>query len=85
MIDESFNQNNCLKSYCESYSRGETNIYFMRDKGNINKSLVTIEVRDNKVVQARVKNNGLPSKDLMSIIDTWEKKLIPIEFTNNDY
>ncbi len=80
MIDESFNQSNCLKSYCEKYSNGETNIYFMRDKKSINKSLVTIEVRDNKVVQARIKNNALPSNDLINIISVWEKKLIPIEF-----
>ena len=82
MIDESFNQNNCLKMYCEDYSNGETNIYFMRKKKDINKSLVTIEVRNNKVVQARIKNNKLPDSSLMNIINSWEKKLIPIELEN---
>lgn len=84
MIEESYNQNNCLKAYCEKYSKGETNIYFMRKKSNLNKSLVTIEVKNNKVIQARIKNNKLPSEELMHIINKWEKKLVPIEFENND-
>ena len=53
----------------------------MRCKSNINKSLVTIEVNNNKVVQARIKNNKLPNEDLMKIINKWEKKLVPIEFS----
>ena len=84
MIEESYNQNNCLKAYCDKYSKGETNIYFMRKKSNIDKSFVTIEVNNNKVVQARIKNNKLPSEELMHIINKWEKKLVPIEFENND-
>ena len=52
----------------------------MRDKSDLNKSLVTIEVCDNKVVQARIKNNEEVDSSLMNIIKKWEKKLVPIEF-----
>lgn len=79
MLDESLKQNNCLKLYCEKYSNGETNIYFMRKKNNIKKSFVTIEVTGNKVIQARGKNNILPSEDTMKIIKKWENNLIPIQ------
>ena len=37
--------------------RGECDIYFMRLCSNPKKSLVTVEVRDNHVVQAKIKNN----------------------------
>ena len=80
MLDEGYNQNNCLKTYCDKYSRGLTNIYFMRDKKKVDKSLVTIEVNKNKVVQARIKNNQLPDNNLMNIINKWERNLIPIDF-----
>ncbi len=80
MLDEGYNQNNCLKTYCDNYSKGLTSIYFMRDKRKIDKSLVTIEVNKNKVVQARIKNNKIPDNNLMNIINKWERNLIPIEF-----
>ena len=80
LIEESSNQNNCVKSYCDRYSTGKSLIFFMRKKSNINKSLVTIEVNNNKVVQARIKNNELPNNNLMNIINNWERKLVPIEF-----
>ncbi len=82
LIEESSNQNNCVKTYAESYSIGDSLIFFMRNKSNLNKSLVTIEVKNNKVVQARIKNNDLPDYSLMNIIRKWEKKLVPIEFEN---
>lgn len=80
LIEESSNQNNCVKTYAEKYSKGESLIFFMRDKSDLNKSLVTIEVCDNKVVQARIKNNEEVDSSLMNIIKKWEKKLVPIEF-----
>ena len=81
MIDEASNQNNCLRSYCNDYANGKTNIYFMRLKSNPNKSLVTIEVVNNKVIQARIKNNKLPSNNMMKVINNWEKALTPIDFS----
>ena len=81
MIDEGSMQNNCLRTYCQNYASGKTNIYFMRDKRKLNKSLVTIEVINNKVVQAKIKNNELPDNSLMNIINKWERALIPIDFS----
>ena len=81
MIDEASNQNNCLRSYCNDYANGKTNIYFMRLKSNPNKSLVTIEVVNNKVIQARIKNNKSPSNNMTKVINNWEKALTPIDFS----
>ena len=50
----------------------------MRYKSNINKSFVTIEVRNGKVVQARTKFNEEPSIEIMNIIKKWERTLIMV-------
>ena len=59
-------------------SNNECQIYFMRKKADINKSFVTIEVRDTEIVQARIKYNCLPDKEINAILSKWEKGLIPV-------
>ncbi len=71
MLEEGKNQNNCLRTYIEDYSNGNTEIYFMRKKSNLNKSFVTIEVKDKKLIQARLKNNLDPNEKIMKIINKW--------------
>ena len=50
----------------------------MRKKSELEKSLVTIEVYKNRIIQARIKYNELPSQELMDILKKWEQTLIPI-------
>lgn len=50
-------------------------LYYLREKNNIEKSLVTIEVVNNKVVQARVNNNRMPNLKLQHIIEKWEDSI----------
>lgn len=76
LIVESKIQNNCVRSYNYRYANKEIDLYFMRLVSNMNKSLVTIEVKDNKVVQSRIKNNHNPSKEQLSFIKKWEKKFL---------
>ena len=78
LIDESNQMNNCVRTYCEKYSNNECQIYFMRYKNSQDKSLVTIEVNDNKIVQAKTKFNKEPSLELKNIINKWEQNLIPV-------
>ncbi len=81
LVEESRQQKNCVRTYCEMVSNNESQIYFMRKKSELDKSLVTIEVRDKHIIQARVKYNKLPNNELNKILNKWEKTLIPI--TNN--
>ena len=81
LIDESRQMSNCVRTYCTDYSENICHIYFMREKKHINKSLVTIEVKDNKVVQAKAKYNSIPSEECLNIIKKWEKQIIPITKT----
>ena len=73
--DEGSQQNNCVSTYYKDYIDGKKQVFFMREKANIDKSLVTIEVKDKRVVQARIKNNELPSSDLIKIIKHWENMI----------
>lgn len=75
LILESRNQNNCVRAYAKRYSEGECIIYLMREKKNIDKSLVTIEVVDDKIVQAREKNNKLVREKYLTVIRDFEKNL----------
>ena len=59
-------------------SNNECQIYFMRYKNNINKSFITIEVRNNKVVQAKARYNEEVPEEIMNIIIKWEKTLTPL-------
>lgn len=83
LVEESRQQKNCVRTYCEMVAKNESQIYFMRKKTELDKSLVTIEVQENHIVQARVKYNELPNEDLMSILNKWEQTLIPIINVNS--
>ena len=50
----------------------------MRNKENIDKSLVTIEVQDGKIIQAKMKFNELPTDEMNVVLKKWEKQIIPI-------
>ena len=74
--DESKQQNNCVRTYAEKYAEGNCDIYFMRDVNNQKKSLVTVEVKHNKVVQSRIKNNNSPTENQIKFLKTWEQNVL---------
>lgn len=76
LIEESSQMNNCVKTYAEKIAKGECDIYFMRNKDNIENSLVTIEVRNNRVVQKRTKNNMETTDEQNRFISKWERKVL---------
>ena len=78
LIDESSQMSNCVRNYCLDVSNNVCQIYFMRYKDTIDKSLVTIEVRDGKIVQARTRFNEMPTEDMNVVLKKWEKHIIPI-------
>ena len=74
--DESSQQNNCVRTYAEKYAEGICDIYFMRNVDSPKKSLVTVEVNDNRVVQSRIKNNKLPTEQQLRFLKKWEQKVL---------
>ena len=71
--DESVNMNNCVSSYVQKVIDGNCDILFLRYKDSPDKSLVTIEVRNNKIVQALQRYNHPLTKEQQDIVDKWDK------------
>lgn len=76
MQDESKQQSNCVRTYAEKYAEGQCDIYFMRDAKKPRKSLVTVEVKNNKVVQSRIKYNDDPNEKQLKFLKDWENKVL---------
>lgn len=71
--DEAVQQNNCVASYIQKVIDGNCHILFMRRKDNIENSLVTIEVRNNIIVQAKGKFNRDTTSDEQEAINKWNE------------
>ena len=76
LIDESSQQNNCVKTYAERIAKDECDIYFMRSIDTQDRSLVTVEVRNNKVVQKRTKNNCMTTTEQNKFLRSWERQIL---------
>ena len=74
MRDEAQMQQNCLAAYIQRVIDGERMIFFLRDKKNIDQSIVTIEVYpDGRVGQVLAKNNKRPDIDYIDFVSSWAK------------
>jgi len=74
--DESKQQKNCVRTYANQYSKGECDLYFMRTKEHPEKSLVTVEVKEHKVVQSRIKHNEPVNRNQRNFLEKWEKEVL---------
>ena len=72
--DEAVQQNNCVASYIDDVIDDKCHIMFLRKKDKPNDSLVTIEIRNNKIVQAKRKFNYPVTDEDQKAIDAWDKK-----------
>lgn len=75
IIEEGRQQNNCVASiYLKKYKNKETEIYFIREKKNLIKSLITLEYRDGKVKQKELANHKTDfTGSQIEFIDKWIK------------
>lgn len=53
IVDEGKNLHHCVGSYVKSVMKGETDILFIRKKGEEDQSYYTMEVKDMEIVQYR--------------------------------
>lgn len=82
--EEGVRQNHCVASYIKNVMGGYCHIMFMRDKENKDEALVTIEVRGQKVVQARGKYNRDCTTEENQFIKKFENYLTRKAGKNND-
>lgn len=73
--DEAVQQNNCVSSYIQNVIDGKCHILFMRRKDNLSKSLVTIEVRNGEIVQAKGKYNRDVNEKEQEAIDKYNDRM----------
>ena len=71
---EAVRQNNCVASYIDKVIDGKCHILFMRRKSEPDESHVTLEVRNNYIVQAKRRFNDPVTKEDQDAIDKWNKK-----------
>ncbi|PPA87676.1 hypothetical protein C4A75_00200 [Brevibacillus laterosporus] len=64
----------CVGSYVDKVRKGISTILFLRERDDIGTPLVTIEVKENRIVQAKGKMNYPPSKDQNEIIKKFAEK-----------
>ena len=74
--NESKQQSNCVRTYSEDYANGSCDIYFMRLLCAKNKSLVTVEVKNNEVVQSRIKHNYQPTEEQKLFLEKWQQNVL---------
>lgn len=65
--------NHCVATYIDSVCEGKTNIVFLRDITKPKDPLITIEIKNNKVVQIKGKNNRSPNVEEMQFINDYIK------------
>lgn len=68
---EAVSQNNCVASYIDRVINGDCDILFLRYRNTPDESLVTIEVREGQIVQARQHYNYLVTESQQQAIDAW--------------
>lgn len=73
--DEAVQQSNCVASYIDKVIGGSCDIILMRKKNDIENSLVTVEVRNGKVVQARQRFNESVNESEQKALDKYDEFL----------
>lgn len=73
---ESKEQMNCVRTYSEKYATGICDIYFMRQLTNMQKSYVTVEVKNNEVVQSGMKYNNMTENEQLLFLEKWQEKIL---------
>lgn len=68
---EAAQQSNCVASYIQKVINGECDILFLRKTKDLSESLVTIEVKNNKVVQARGRFNRMTTPEEDDVIEKY--------------
>lgn len=76
ITNEGHTLHHCVGSYVERVAKNKTTILFIRKNGYIDKPFYTLEVKDNKIIQCRGKNNSSPSNEIEEFLDKFKNEKI---------
>ena len=71
IFKEAYYQGNCLMSYMERVLNGETYILFLRKRESPDRSFVTMEICDNKIIQVRSRFNNTPDETVLAFVEKY--------------
>ena len=64
--------NHCVGTYAYSYASGNSKIFFIRDKANVDIPIATLELdHKNRLVQVQAHSNRTPDKAVMQFVNDW--------------
>ena len=72
--EEGKRQHNCVASYINRVLSEDCHIMFMRHKDEPGKNYITLEIRNNEIVQAKRPCNQEPSAEEWAVINKWNEK-----------
>ncbi len=70
---EAYRQSNCLDRYVHRVLKGETDVLFLRRKDDISRSYVTMEIRNNMIVQVKGRFNVVPSDEVLDFLEEYSE------------
>jgi hypothetical protein len=73
IVKEGTNLNHCVGSYVDRILQGDTYIMFMRKTNEKEKSLITLELRGNKILQAKGSYNRIMNEEERKFLDKYCK------------
>ena len=71
--EEGSRLNHCVASYIKRVIDGQCLIYFLRKQDKQEESLITLEVKDNAIVQVRGSHNRKPSDEERKALEQFAK------------
>lgn len=76
LIREGKDMHNCVGSYISRVASGKTDVVYIRDTAEIDKSLGTMEICEGRIVQARGKYNHDLPKEVQDFVDKFRKEVL---------
>lgn len=74
LIYESKILGHCVRTYAQRVAERKTSIFFIRKQEDNGKPYVTLELKENKVIQCRARNNLRPNDDTVQFVNDWCQK-----------
>lgn len=76
LIREGKDMHNCVGSYISRVATGKTDVVYIRDTAEMDKSLGTMEICNGRIIQARGKYNHDLPKEVQDFVDKFRKEVL---------
>ena len=73
LLNEGKELNHCVGGYSKLVARGKTNIMFVRYKVEESVPFMTLEIKNNQIIQAKKKNNIYPKNEEVTFLEEYAK------------